>query len=83
MNKKPTCQTCPHFQSTEAHERDSGLCRALAARFGQGNSGWRIPFPLVHVSDWCAEHPAAPMTRTQSLLALIAERMGAINLSNE
>jgi hypothetical protein len=68
-NQQPyCCGNCPSYY-------DSGDMRSGQCRRNAPVSGPHKKWPEVYSLDACSEHPSAPMTRQEHLLALIANRL--------
>lgn len=62
------CGNCPSYY--DSGDMANGQCRRNAPV-----SGAHKKWPDVYYRDACGEHPSAPVTRTEKLLALIANRL--------
>lgn len=62
------CGNCPSYY--DSGDMQVGQCRRNAPV-----SGTQKKWPEVYYLDACGEHPSAPMTRQEHLLALIANRL--------
>lgn len=69
QSNRPKCKTCPHYDQTG---ENYGRCHVHAPTIGGSKFD---SFPTVHEWDRCTEHPDGPMSRTQTLFALIAQRL--------
>lgn len=70
MTNRPYC--CGNCQNYfDSGDMQSGQCRKNAPA-----SGTPKKWPEVYYLDACSEHPSAPMTRQEHLLALIAKTPG-------
>jgi hypothetical protein len=71
----PSCKTCKLFLHQQG-KPSYGTCHALPPQMGPDNFA---KWPLVMESAFCAEHHAAPSTKTQRLLNIIALASEAID----
>lgn len=69
QNNRPTCKTCPHYDQTG---ENFGSCHVHAPKFGPSKFD---SFPTVNEWDRCTEHPNGHMSRTQTIFALLAQRL--------
>lgn len=67
-NRPYCCGNCPSYYDNG--DMQNGQCRRNAPA-----SGPHKKWPEVFYLDSCGEHPSAPMTRQEHVLALIANRL--------